>query len=165
MKRSQLILVCLMAFSMFAGAQAHAQQYLLQNELKPAYKHSFFDRENLRLQGVNVISQTFSLAAIHAHDDGGQMAPCDKPGPCTGMLEARGRTLDPYEKHFESYGYGWGATYVYLGGVGLNMAVAYAFHATNHHKLERWVPVVAIAHAQASTGYALTGSAQGKNGW
>jgi hypothetical protein len=54
---------------------------------------------------------------------------------------------------------------VYVGGVALNMFVAYMFHASNHHKLERWVPVIAIAHAQASTGYALTGSEQGKNGW
>jgi hypothetical protein len=165
MKRRQLVSVCLLAISLVAVAKAHAQQYLLQNEAKLPYQHKFFDRENLRLQGVNVISQTFSLMAIQAHDGGGQMAPCDKPGPCTGSLQARGRTLDPYEKHFESYGYGWGATYVYAGGVGLNMAVAYIFHATNHHKLERWVPVVSIAHAQASTGYALTGSAQGKNGW
>jgi hypothetical protein len=45
------------------------------------------------------------------------------------------------------------------------MFVAYMLDPTGHHKLERWLPVVAIAHAQASTGYALTGSEQGKNGW
>ena len=50
-------------------------------------------------------------------------------------------------------------------GVGLNLLVADIFHDTGHHKLERCVPVVAIAHAQASTGYALTGSSQGKYGW
>jgi hypothetical protein len=92
------------------------------------------------------------------------MAGCAEP-PCMGALEARGRTLDPFEKHFESYGYGWGAMYRYGGGVGVNMMVAYLFHATGHHKLERWVPIVAIMHAQASTGYALTGSSQGKTGW
>jgi hypothetical protein len=42
-------------------------------------------------------------------------------------LEARGRTLDPYEKHFESCGYGWGVVYRYGGDVGFNLIVAYAF--------------------------------------
>jgi hypothetical protein len=165
MKPKHLISMCLLAISLAGTAQAHAQQYLLQSKSTLPFQHSFFDHRNLQLQGVNVISETLSLMAIHAHDNGGQMAPCTRPGPCTGALEARGRTLDPFEKHFESYGYGWGAAYVYVGGVGLNMFVAYMFHASNHHKLERWVPVVAIVHAQASTGYALTGSEQGKNGW
>ena len=105
-----------------------------------------------------------ALLAIQSHDDGLEMAPC-LISPCTGALEARGRTLDPFEKHFESYGYGWGSVYRFGGGVGLNMFVAYMFHSTGHHKLERWVPIIAIAHAQASTGYALTGSEQGKSGW
>jgi hypothetical protein len=165
MKMKHLISMCLLAISLAGTATAHAQQFLLQRETTIPIQHSFFDRRNLELQGVNAISQTLSLLAIQAHDNGGQMAPCTRPGLCTGSLEARGRTLDPLEKHFESYGYGWGAAYVYVGGVGLNMAVAYMFHASNHHKLERWVPIIAIAHAQASTGYALTGSAQGKNGW
>jgi hypothetical protein len=130
-----------------------------------AYEHNFFDRKNLQLQATNAVSQTLSLLAIQSHDNGGQMAPCTKPGPCTGALEARGRTLDPFEKHFQSYGYGWGAVYVYGGGVGLNMIAATLFHVSGHHKLERWVPVVAIAHAQASTGYALAGSKQGQTGW
>ncbi len=47
----------------------------------------------------------------------------------------------------------------------LSETMALLFHETGHHKLERWVPVVAISHAQASTGYALTGSSQGKYGW
>ena len=85
--------------------------------------------------------------------------------PCTGALEARGRTLDPFEKHFESYGYGWGAVYRYGGGVGLTLGTAYIFHATGHHKLERWVPMIGIAHAHASIGYTLTGSRQGRSGW
>jgi hypothetical protein len=84
--------------------------------------------------------------------------------PCD-WSDARGRTLDPFEKHFQSYGYGWGAVYDYGAGVGANMLLAYALHATGHHKMERWIPVVGIVHAGASTGYALTGSAQGKNGW
>ena len=160
-----LFFVILLATSLAAAPQAKSQQFLLHSETIAPAQHSFFDRQNLRLQGLNVIFETSSLLAIQAHDDGGQMAPCSHPGPCTGWREARGRTLDPFEKHFESYGYGWGATYVYAGGVGLNMLVAYMFHASGHHKLERWVPVVAIARAQASTGYALTGSSQGKNGW
>ena len=145
-----------------ATAQEHFQSYLQAPE--PAMYHSFFDRSNLKLQSVNVLSQTVALLTIQSHDDGGGMARCTKP-PCTGALAARGRTLDPFEKHFESYGYGWGSVYRYGGGVGLNLAVAYMFHATNHHKLERWTQLVAIGHAQASTGYALTGSSQGKNGW
>jgi len=80
-------------------------------------------------------------------------------------MQSRGRTLDGFEKHFESYGYAWGSTYRYGGGVGLNMLVTYIFHDSGHHKLERIVPLIAIDHAEASTGYALNGSRQGKNGW
>jgi hypothetical protein len=145
-------------------AQVHPGQYLMERNDKTPALHTFFDNTNLKLQGINAATETIALLTIQSHDNGGEMAPCTK-SPCSGALEARGRTLDPYEKHFESYGYGWGAVYRYGGGVGLNLLVAYAFHATGHHKLERWVPVVAIAHAQASTGYALTGSRQGKNGW
>jgi hypothetical protein len=126
--------------------------------------HSFLDQSNLRLQGINVLSQTLALLAIQSHDDGRGMAQCGNP-PCTGAVAARGRTLDPFEKHFESYGYGWGAAYRYGGGVGLNLLVAYMFHAAGHHKLEKWAQMVSIAHAQASIGYALTGSNQGKSGW
>jgi hypothetical protein len=158
-------LFCLILFVTPLAAKAQSQQFERWPQATAPYEHSFFDRKNLQLQGTNVMSQTFSLFAIQAHDNGGQMAPCDKPGPCTGSLEARGRTLDPFEKHFQSYGYGWGAVYDYGGGVGLNMLVAYMFHESGHHKIERWVPVISIAHAQASTGYALTGSKQGKNGW
>jgi hypothetical protein len=159
---------CLLALLLISPlatmAQVHpGQDWMQRNEKTPA-QHTFFDNTNLKLQGMNVASETIALLAIQSHDNGGGMAPCTK-APCSGALEARGRTLDPYEKHFESYGYGWGAVYRYGGGVGLNLIVSYAFHATGHHKLERWVPVVAMAHAQASTGYALTGSRQGKNGW
>ena len=156
--------VFLLALPLVSTAQEHPGQYWLQENDTTVMQHSFFDKTNLKLQGINTISETLALLAIQSHDDGGGMARCAKP-PCTGALAARGRTLDPFEKHFESYGYGWGATYRYAGGVGLNLFVAYLFHASGHHKLERWVPVVAIAHAQASTGYALTGSSQGKNGW
>ena len=147
-----------------AAAQQNTEKYLLKELPSAPVEHSFFDRQNLRLQSANVLSQTMALLAIQSHDDGQRMAPC-YISPCIGALEARGRTLDPLEKHFESYGYGWGSVYRYGGGVGLNMFVAYIFHSTGHHKLERWVPVIAIAHAQASIGYALTGSEQGKNGW
>lgn len=160
-----VIFLILLAMPFVAVAQSLAPAENLRYESVAPNRHSFFDRKNLQLQGINAISETLSLLAIQAHDGGGQMAPCTRPGPCTGSLEARGRTLDPFEKHFESYGYGWGAAYVYGGGVGLNMFIAYMLHASNHHKLERWVPVVAIVHAQASTGYALNGSSQGKNGW
>jgi hypothetical protein len=145
-------------------AQVHPGQYLMERNGKTPTQHTFFDNTNLKLQGINAATETIALLSIQSHDNGGAMAPCTK-SPCSGALEARGRTLDPYEKHFESYGYGWGAVYRYGGGVGLNLLVAYVFHATRHHRLERWVPVVAIAHAQASTGYALTGSRQGKDGW
>jgi hypothetical protein len=163
-KSKTLIILFLFASSLVAAAQQDNEIYRLKESPSTALEHSFFDRQNLRLQSVNVFSETMALLAIQSHDDGMEMAPCHTL-PCTGALEARGRTLDPFEKHFESYGYGWGSIYRYGGGVGLNMFVAYMFHSTGHHKLERWVPVVAIAHAQASTGYALTGSKQGKNGW
>jgi hypothetical protein len=154
----------LLTLPLAATAQVQSGQYWVQGNDKTPLHHSFADGTNLRLQGLNAVSETLALVAIQSHDNGGEMAPCTK-SPCTGALEARGRTLDPYEKHFESYGYGWGAVYRYGGGVGLNLVVAYMFHATGHHTLERWVPVVAIAHAQASTAYALTGSSQGKSGW
>jgi len=110
----------------------------------------FFDKQNLRLFGINVMAQTGALLAIQSHGN---------------WMQRRGRTLDPLEKHFESYGYGWGSVYRYAGGVGLNTLVAYMFHIAGHHKLEHVVPYIAIAHAEASTGYALTGSKQGKSGW
>jgi hypothetical protein len=163
-KRTNLIILFLFPFSLVAAAQQDNEVFRLHESPSAVLDHSFFDRQNLRLQSANVLSQTMALFAIQSHDDGLEMAPCHV-SPCTGAMEARGRTLDPLEKHFESYGYGWGSVYRYGGGVGLNMFVAYMFHSTGHHKLERWVPIVAIAHAQASTGYALTGSAQGKNGW
>ena len=164
MKLQNWILMFLVALPMAATAQELPEGFLSQGSVKTVAPHTFFDATNLRLQGANVISQTLALIAIQSHDNGWEMARCANP-PCTGALEARGRTLDPYEKHFESYGYGWGAVYRYGGGVGLNLAVAYIFHATGHHKLERWVPVVGIVHGEASTGYALAGSMQGKNGW
>ncbi len=158
------IFLFLIASPLAATAQEQPGSYWVQAQDKIPMFHSFFDQTNLKLQGVNAVSETLALLAIQSHDDGGGMARCANP-PCTGALAARGRTLDPFEKHFESYGYGWGSVYRYGGGVGLNLFVAYMFHATGHHKLERWVPVVAIAHAEASTGYALTGSSQGKSGW
>lgn len=164
MKRKNLIILFLFATSLVATAQQDNELYRRKESPSTALDHSFFDRQNLRLQSANVFFETMALLAIQSHDDGLGMARCHNP-PCTGALEARGRTLDPFEKHFESYGYGWGSVYRYGGGVGLNMFVAYMFHSSGHHKLERWVPVVAIAHAQASTGYALTGSEQGKYGW
>jgi hypothetical protein len=164
LKLRSCIFMFLIAAPLAATAQEQPGPYWLQGPDKTPMFHSFFDQTNLRLQGINAVSETLALLAIQSHDDGGGMARCAKP-PCTGALAARGRTLDPFEKHFESYGYGWGSVYRYGGGVGLNLFVAYMFHATGHHKLERWVPVVAIAHAEASTGYALTGSSQGKNGW
>jgi hypothetical protein len=162
-KRRNLVILFLFASSLVAAAQQDSPMFRLKDSPSAVVDHSFFDRQNLRLQSVNVFSQTMALLAIQSHDDGLEMAPC-LISPCTGALEARGRTLDPLEKHFESYGYGWGSVYRFGGGVGLNMFVAYMFHSSGHHKLERWVPVIAIAHAQASTGYALTGSEQGKSG-
>ena len=113
-------------------------------------EHKFFDKRNRSLFEMNVVAETLALFSIQSHGKG---------------IESRGRTLDPFEKHFESYGYGWGAVYRYGGGVGLNTLVTYVFHAYGHHKMERWVPLVAIGHAEASTGYALTGSRQGSTGW
>ncbi len=164
MKLRNCILILLLASPLVVLAQEPTGSDWLEGRRSAPLQHSFFDQTNLRLQGTNLLSETMALFAIQSHDDGGGMARCSNP-PCTGALAARGRTLDPFEKHFESYGYGWGATYRYAGGVGLNLLVADMFHASGHHKLERWVPVVAIAHAQASTGYALTGSSQGKYGW
>jgi hypothetical protein len=164
MRLRNCILILLIASPLALAAQAAPGSDWLEARRTAPLEHRFFDQTNLRLQGTNAITETMALLAIQSQDDGGEMAPCIK-APCSGALAARGRTLDPFEKHFESYGYGWGATYRYGGGVGLNLFVAYLFHASGHHKLERWVPVVAIAHAQASTGYALTGSSQGKYGW
>jgi hypothetical protein len=164
MKLRSCVLALLLASPFIVTAQERPEEDWLKPGDKQPTTHGFIDKANLRLQSINVASQTLALLAIHSHDNGGGMAACSNP-PCTGALEARGRTLDPFEKHFESHGYQWGVVYRYGGGVGLNMIVAYMFHVTGHHKLERWVPMVAILHAQASIGYALTGSRQGKNGW
>lgn len=163
MKLRSCSLILFVASSLVAIAQDPGQYWLQRNDETPA-SHHFMDATNLRLHTINMLSQTLALLAIQSHDNGGGMARCSSP-PCSGALEARGRTLDPFEKHFESYGYGWGAVYRYGGGVGLNLVVAYMFHATGHHKLERWVPLIGIAHSQASTGYAFVGSRQGNNGW
>ncbi len=160
LKLRSCILCFLIASPLIATAAENSELYLLPERGISPIEHSFFDHKNLKLQGTNVVSETLALLAIQSQDNGGPLGRCVKP-PCTGGLAARGRTLDPFEKHFESYGYGWGAVYRYGGGVGLNLGVAYLLHASGHHKLERWVPVIAIAHAQASTGYALTGSSQG----
>ena len=112
--------------------------------------HRFFDKKNLLLFGENAAAQTAALIAIQSHG---------------AHMESRGRTWDPYEKHFESYGYGWGAAYRYGGGVGIDMGVTYLLHATGHHKLERWVPRIGIAYGAASAGYAAAGSRQGAGGW
>jgi hypothetical protein len=111
--------------------------------------HKFFDKQNSHLFAVNAISQTLALIAIQS--DGAHM-------------ESRGRTLDGFEKHFESYGYGWGTGYRIGGGIGLNMFSTLVFHELGHHKLERWVPLVGIVHAYLSVGYALSGSRQSKHG-
>ncbi|MGA9040455.1 MAG: hypothetical protein WB421_07965 [Terriglobales bacterium] len=124
--------------------------FAVEPDDRPLVGHKFFDKKNLLLIGENTAAQTAALVAIQSHGS---------------YLESRGRTWDGFEKHFESYGYGWGATYRYGGGVGLNMFVSYMFHATGHHKLERWVPMIAIGHAAASTGYALRGSREGVGGW
>ena len=164
MKHRSCTLILFIASTLAATAQDPGKYWLERNDQTPETLHRFMDATNLKLQGINLVSQTLALMAIQSHDNGGGMARCSSP-PCTGALEACGRTLDPFEKHFESYGYGWGTVYRYGGGVGLNLAVAYMFHATGHHKLERWVPFIAIAHAQASTGYAFSGSRQGNSGW
>jgi hypothetical protein len=163
MKLRSYICASLIALPLVATAQQSPGMNWLQGPDRPVI-HSFIDESNLRLQGINVVSQTLALLAIQSHDDGGEMAPCTH-SPCTGALAARGRTLDPFEKHFESYGYGWGAAYRYGGGIGMNLLVAYMFHESGHHKLEKWAQLVSIGHAQASLGYALTGSSQGKSGW
>lgn len=156
------ILAILFAAAIVSTAQKPEEPSLNHND-EILTTHRFTDKTNLKLQGINIASQTMALFSIQSQDNGGGMAACADT-PCMGALEARGRTWDPFEKHFESHGYGWGALYRYGGGVGLNMLVAYIFHATGHHKLERWVPTVAIMHGQASTAYALTGSRQGKAG-
>ena len=59
-----------------------------------------------------------------------------------------------------------GACYRLGGGIGLNMFSTLVFHELGHHKLERWVPLVAIVHADMSAGYALPGSRQSNHdGW
>lgn len=121
----------------------------------PLGEHArFFDKRNLELLALNVGAQTQALFCIQSHGGGG-----------ANWAQSSGRTFDPFEKHFESYGYGWGAVYRYGGGVGLNSLVAYALHRSGHHRLERLLPLIAIGHAEASSAYALTGSKQGSGGW
>jgi hypothetical protein len=140
----------LMGAILLSATVAFSVEYNDPSYHREVVSHKFFDKQNLLLFGENTAAQTGALIAIQSHG---------------AHMESRGRTLDGYEKHFESYGYGWGAVYRYGGGVGLNIFATYMFHVTGHHKLERWVPMVAIGHAAASTGYALRGSRQGIGGW
>jgi len=123
--------------------------YISPSPVEPDAHPRFFDRRNLKIIGVNVLLQTQALISIQSNG---------------ANLNSRGRTLDPFEKHFESYGYGWGAVYRYGGGVGLPTLISYMFHTSEHHKLERWVPAAAMAHAEASAGYAMAGS-KGSDNW
>jgi hypothetical protein len=132
-----------------AWAQANPQTWEWRPESQASQPHRFFDKENSRLFVVNAVSQAIALVAIQSRGPG---------------MESRGRTLDGFEKHFESYGYAWGASYRFGGGIGLNMLSTLVFHELGHHKLERWVPLVAIGHAEMSTAYALTGSRQSNHG-
>jgi hypothetical protein len=132
-----------------AWAQANPQTWEWRPESRASQPHRFFDKENSRLFVVNAVSQAIALVAIQSRGPG---------------MESRGRTLDGFEKHFESYGYAWGASYRFGGGIGLNMLSTLVFHEPGHHKLERWVPLVAIGHAEMSTVYALTGSRQSNHG-
>ena len=109
--------------------------------------HRFWDRQNKRLFVSNLVLQTGALLAIQSHGGGGGH-----------WFQSRGRTLDPFEKHFESYGYGWGAVYRYGGCTAFPLAVAAALHHNGNHKLERWAHKVTMLHAAASIGYALQGN-------
>jgi hypothetical protein len=150
LKSSSIFRMVLMGAIIFSSMAAFSAEYNDRPYQREVVSHKFFDKQNLLLFGENTVAQTAALLAIQSHG---------------AHMESRGRTLDGYEKHFESYGYGWGAVYRYGGGVGLNIFATYMFHVTGHHKLERWVPMVAIGHAAASTGYALRGSRQGVGGW
>lgn len=122
---------------------------------RPSNEHTrFFDKKNLMLLGLNAMAQAGALFAIQSHGGGPD-----------GWAQSQGRTLDLFEKHFEWLGYGWGAAYRFGGLVGLGTLAAYLAHKTGNHKLERELPYIAIGHAAASTGYALTGSKQGNSGW
>ena len=161
LKQSILVLLAL-GLSHSVIAQDSMVSSLRESDPGPPV-HRFFDKTNIALQSINVMSQTAALMAIQAHDNGQKMAPCTRT--CVGALEARGRTLDPFEKHFESYGYTWGTLYRIGGGVGLTLLTTYMLHSAGHYKLERWTPIIALAHANASLGYALHGSRQGNHGW
>jgi hypothetical protein len=132
-----------------ASAQANPETWEWRPSPPTSRPHRFFDKENSRLFAVNAVSQAIALVAIQSRGPG---------------MESRGRTLDGFEKHFESYGYAWGASYRLGGGVGLNLLSTLVFHELGRHKLERWVPLVAIGHAEMSTAYALTGSRQSNHG-
>ena len=82
MKHKNLIILFLFASSLVAAAQQDNEIYRLTTSPSPALEHSFFDRQNLRLQSVNVFSETMALLAIQSHDDGMGMAPCHNyPAP------------------------------------------------------------------------------------
>jgi hypothetical protein len=150
LKSSSIFRMVLLGSILLSAMAAFSAEYNDRPYAREVVSHKFFDKQNLRLFGENTAAQTAALLAIQSHG---------------AHMESRGRTLDGYEKHFESYGYGWGAFYRSGGGVGLNVFATYMFHVTGHHKLEGWVPMVAIGHAAASTGYALRGSRQGIGGW
>lgn len=151
--RSLINFIVIVIVGLLLTSAAFAQRNPATWEWRPPESnpihHKFFDKQNSRLFVINAASQTLALIAIQSHG---------------AHMESRGRTLDGFEKHFESYGYAWGSCYRFGGGIGLNMFSTLIFHELGHHKLERWVPLVAIAHADMSTGYALAGSRQSNHG-
>jgi hypothetical protein len=101
-------------------AQKNPATWEWQPVKSTANHHRFFDKQNSRLFVINAVSQTFAMIAIQSHG---------------AHPESRGRTLDGFEKHFESYGYGWGACYRLGGGGGLNMFSTLIFHGLGHTNL------------------------------
>jgi hypothetical protein len=146
-----LLITAALLFYSAAFAQKNPATWEWQPTKSSPNHHKFFDKQNARLFTINAASQTLALIAIQSHG---------------AHMESRGRTLDGFEKHFQSYGYGWGACYRFGGGIGLNMFSNLIFHELGHHRLERWVPLVGIAHANMSAAYALAGSRQSnRGGW
>src|ERR1700704_1164801 len=102
----------LMGAILLSATVAFSVEYNDPSYHREVVSHKFFDKQNLLLFGENTAAQTGGFIEIQSHG---------------AHMESRGRTLDGYEKHFESYGYGWGAVYRYGGGVGLNIFATYMF--------------------------------------
>ena len=101
--------------------------------IKPAIKrhtappHRFFDKTNLWLHAGAIVAETADLVTTHR------------------AIEAGAVEANPLARPLVRRGLGGQVVSAYGLGEGALLLTSYIFHRTGHHRLERFVPVTAIA--------------------